>query len=65
VADGHPRALVGKVLMLSAATLIGAGIAVWYGLLPFGEGSRAMMAAAFVMAGVADGVVALRFLGEP
>ena len=63
-ATGSARGLVGKILFASAALMIGLGVATWRGMLPIDETVRAYVALAFAGAGVLDGFLALRFLGE-
>ncbi len=63
-ATGKARGLVGKILLASATVMIGLAAATWLGVLPIEPPARTYVALALAGAGVLDGFLALRFLGE-
>jgi hypothetical protein len=63
-ATGKARGLVGRILLASAALMIGLAVVTWLGMLPIDTPVRTYVALTFVGAGVLDGYLALRFLGE-
>ena len=58
------RGIVGKVLLASAAVMLGVAGAVWTEWLPLDATVRPYVVLAFTVAGVVDGFLGLRFLGE-
>ena len=65
VEPARVRAVVGKVLLASAVLMLGVAGAVWTGMIPLDAGIRPYVTVAFGLAGAVDGVLGLRFLGEP
>ena len=58
------RGLVGRVLLSSAALMLGICAAIWTGWLPLDSSIRPYVVVAFGLAGVVDGFLGLRFMGE-
>jgi len=58
------RANVGRLLLTSAVVLLGLAAAFWFGLIPVDSEQQSIIAGMLFLAGLVDGVLALRFLGE-
>ena len=56
--------LVGKILLSSAVVMFGVAAAVWLGWIPLMPSIRPYVSLAFTLAGVVDGFLGFRFLGE-
>ncbi len=62
--DPRPRALVGRLLLSSAAVMIVLAVAFYVGWLELDPSARPLVAGVLVLAAIADALVGLRFLGE-
>ena len=62
--DPRPRALVGRLLLSSAAVMIVLAVAFYVGWLEIDPSARPPVAGVLVLAAIADALVGLRFLGE-
>jgi hypothetical protein len=60
----HQRALVGRVLLVSAALMLLISALLWFGVIAVGAAARPFVAGAFFAAGLVEGFVGLRFVGE-
>lgn len=62
--DVRPRALVGRLLLSSAAVMLVLAAAFYVGWLEIDPSARPLVAGVLVLAAIADAVIGLRFLGE-
>lgn len=58
------RGIVARVLLYSAALMLGIAAAIWTGWLPLDNSIRPYVILAFALAGAVDGFLGLRFMGE-
>jgi hypothetical protein len=60
----RPRALIGRLLLSSAAVMLVLAAAFYVGWLEIDPSARPLVAGVLVVAAIADAVIGLRFLGE-
>ena len=58
------RAIIGKLLLLSAFLMVGLAAAFWFGVFAVDATVRQIVAGALLVGASADAFIGLRFLGE-
>ena len=59
-----PRALVGKAMLASSVVMLVLAALYWFRVIPLPDSLVPLVSAVLFVAGLIDGIVGLRFLGE-